>query len=187
MQKQQTIPTALGQLTVSSLTLGELRQLDSLFTGTNDAPAGISSLFRYLPVIFSSLRKVHQDLSQEQLENGLTLEDFSALFGAVLEVSGLKKAAAGEPTPVATATGWTFREIDALTLWDVSDLFDYWQECPPTHVLVAAYLIGDRKRPRGKGKLAAAIGDLTTAVQLAGGGMRGKLPGSYRIDEIGGA
>ena len=101
MQKQQTIPTTMGQLTVSSLTLGELRQLDSLFTGTNDAPAGISSLFRYLPVIFSSLRKVHQDLSQEQLENGLTLEDFSALFGAVLEVSGLKKAAAGEPTPVA--------------------------------------------------------------------------------------
>ncbi len=101
MQKQQTIPTTLGQLTVSSLTLGELRQLDSLFAGTNDAPAGISSLFRYLPVIFSSLRKVHQDLSPEQLENGLTLEDFSALFGAVLEVSGLKKAAAGEPTPVA--------------------------------------------------------------------------------------
>ncbi|HJX85204.1 MAG TPA: hypothetical protein VJ723_12750 [Candidatus Angelobacter sp.] len=101
MQKQQTIPTALGQLTVSSLTLGELRQLDSLFTGTNDAPSGISSLFRYLPVIFSSLRKVHQDLSPEQLENGLTLEDFSALFSAVLEVSGLKKAAAGEPTPVA--------------------------------------------------------------------------------------
>ncbi len=30
MLKQQTIPTSLGQLTVSSLTLGELRQLDSL-------------------------------------------------------------------------------------------------------------------------------------------------------------
>ncbi len=101
MHKQQTIPTALGQLTVSSLTLGELRQLDSLFAGTSDAPPGIASLFRYLPVIFSSLRKVHQDLSPEQLENGLTLEDFSALFGAVLEVSGLKKTAAGEATPVA--------------------------------------------------------------------------------------
>jgi len=33
MLKQQTIPTSLGQLTVSSLTLGELRQLDSLFPG----------------------------------------------------------------------------------------------------------------------------------------------------------
>ena len=100
MQKQQTIPTGLGQLTVSSLTLGELRQLDSLISAPESA-SGITSLFRYLPVIFSSVRKVHQDLSQEQLENGLTLEDFSALFGAVLEVSGLKKAAAGEPTPVA--------------------------------------------------------------------------------------
>jgi hypothetical protein len=53
-----------------------------------------------LPVILSAARKVHQDLSAEQLENGLTLDDFNTLFNAVLEVSGLKKAAAGEPTPV---------------------------------------------------------------------------------------
>jgi hypothetical protein len=51
-------------------------------------------------VIFSSLRKAHQDITLEELEAGLTLEDFNALFSAVLEVSGLKKSAAGEPTPV---------------------------------------------------------------------------------------
>ncbi|HET6842180.1 MAG TPA: hypothetical protein VFK06_10935 [Candidatus Angelobacter sp.] len=101
MLKTQSVPTALGSLTVSSLTLGELRQLDSLFSEPNAAAGGLASLFRYLPVIISSLRKVHQDLSPEQIENGLTLEDFSALFGAVLEVSGLKKAVAGEHTPVA--------------------------------------------------------------------------------------
>ncbi len=101
MLKTQSVPTALGELTVSSLTLGELRQLDSLFSEPNAAAGGLASLFRYLPVIISSLRKVHQDLSPEQIENGLTLEDFSALFSAVLEVSGLKKAASGEPTPVA--------------------------------------------------------------------------------------
>jgi hypothetical protein len=101
MLKQQTISTALGQITVSSLTLGELRQLDVLFQDASFATgAGITSLFKYLPLIFGSVRKVHQDLSLEQLENGLTFDDFNALFSAVLEVSGLKKAPAGEPIPV---------------------------------------------------------------------------------------
>lgn len=101
MLKQQTVATALGQLTVSSLTLGELRQLDALF---RDGPApgggGIAQLLKYLPVVFGAVRKVHQDVSLEQLEGGLTFDDFNALFSAVLEVSGLKKAAAGEPIPV---------------------------------------------------------------------------------------
>lgn len=101
MLKQQTVSTALGQLTVSSLTLGELRQLDSLFQDSAKDPAGgVASLLRYLPLIFGAIRKMHQDLTLDQLENGLTFDDFNTLFSAVLEVSGLKKAATGEPTPV---------------------------------------------------------------------------------------
>jgi len=101
MLKQQTVATSLGQLTVSSLTLGELRHLETLF---QDKPSvessGIRSLLRYLPVIVNAVRKVHQDLTAEQLENGLTFDDFNTLFSAMLEVSGLKRASAGEPTPV---------------------------------------------------------------------------------------
>jgi hypothetical protein len=101
MLKQQTVPTSLGQLTVSSLTLGELRQLDALFQEKLSSElSGFASSLRYLPVILNAIRKVHQDFAPEQLENGLTFDDFHALFNAVLEVSGLKKAAAGEPTPV---------------------------------------------------------------------------------------
>jgi hypothetical protein len=101
MLKQQTVPTSLGQLTVSSLTLGELRLLDSLFQEKFSAEnSGLASLLRYLPVLQSAVRKVHQDLTAEQLENGLTFDDFNVLFNAMLEVSGLKKAAVGEPTPV---------------------------------------------------------------------------------------
>ncbi len=101
MLKQQIVPTSLGQLTVSSLTLGELRQLDALFqTKLSPEISGLGSLLRYLPVIVNAVRKVHQDLTADQLENGLTFDDFHALFSAVLEVSGLKKAAPGEPTPV---------------------------------------------------------------------------------------
>jgi hypothetical protein len=81
--------------------LGELRQLDSLFAESlNGAGKGLSSLLNYLPVISSALRKVHQDISLNDLESGLTLDDFNALFNAVLEVSGLKKSAPGEATPV---------------------------------------------------------------------------------------
>ncbi|HEY2497229.1 MAG TPA: hypothetical protein VGK24_09175 [Candidatus Angelobacter sp.] len=101
MLKQQTVSTSLGQLTVSSLTLGELRQLDTLFQEkVSPEVSGFTSSLRYLPVILNAIRKVHQDLTAEQLENGLIFDDFHALFNAVLEVSGLKKAAAGEPTPV---------------------------------------------------------------------------------------
>ena len=101
MLKQQTVSTSLGQLTVSSLTLGELRQLDALFQEKTSAEtAGLGSLLKYLPVVLNAVRKVHQDLTAEQLENGLTFDDFNPLFNAVLEISGLKKAAAGEPTPV---------------------------------------------------------------------------------------
>lgn len=101
MLKQQVVPTSLGQLTVSSLTLGELRQLDSLFAEAADSSTrGLASLLKYLPIVSSSLRKVHQDLSLDRLEAGLTLEDFNVLFSAVLEVSGLKKAAPGEAAPV---------------------------------------------------------------------------------------
>jgi len=99
--KQQVVSTSLGQVTVSSLTLGELRQLDSLFSESAEGSSkGLSSLLKYLPVISSSLRKVHQDLSLDKLESGLTLEDFNVLFIAVLEVSGLKKASPGETVPV---------------------------------------------------------------------------------------
>ena len=101
MLKQQTVPTSLGQLTVSSLTLGELRQLDALFQEKASAEnTALSSLLRYLPVILNAAKKVHQDLTVDQLENGLTFDDFTVLFNAMLEVSGLKRTAAGEPTPV---------------------------------------------------------------------------------------
>lgn len=102
MLKQQTVSTALGSLTVSSLSLGELRQLDSLVhEGSTGSASGIAQLLKYLPVIFGAVRKVHQDMSLQQLEDGLTFDDFNVLFNAVLEVSGLKKAPAGEAVPVA--------------------------------------------------------------------------------------
>ena len=40
--------------------------------------------------------------------------------------------------------------MDALTLWQVHELFEYWNEHPPVHVLVGAYLgVGARKQSTG--------------------------------------
>jgi hypothetical protein len=101
MLKQQVVSTSLGQLTVSSLTLGDLRMMEAIYAKSpEEPPKGLSSLLKFLPLISSSLRKVHQDLSVDQLESGITLEDFNLLLTAVLEVSGLTKAAPGEPVPV---------------------------------------------------------------------------------------
>jgi hypothetical protein len=101
MLKQQVVSTSMGQLTVSSLTLGDLRLMEAIFAkSTEEPPKGLTSLLKYIPVISSSLRKVHQDLSVDQLENGITLEDFNLLLTAVLEVSGLAKASPGEQVPV---------------------------------------------------------------------------------------
>jgi hypothetical protein len=38
---------------------------------------------------------------------------------------------------VARDTGWTFREIEAMTLHDLRDLQRSWAGCPPMHVLAA--------------------------------------------------
>jgi hypothetical protein len=53
---------------------------------------------------------------------------------------------------IATTTGYTFGDIDALTWGDVFLLFEYWSERPPTHLLVAAYLGVKPKAKRGKHK-----------------------------------
>ncbi|HET6842179.1 MAG TPA: hypothetical protein VFK06_10930 [Candidatus Angelobacter sp.] len=73
-------------------------------------------------------------------------------------------------------------------MWDVNDLFEYWQESPPTHVLVAAYLLSGSKKQRGLGKPGRSpslpgFSELTAAVNLAGGAVKGKLPELYRRSE----
>lgn len=102
MLKTQTVKTNMGELTVSTLTLGELRQLGELFKSMPKEQAGITDMLAFVPVIFASLRKVHQDLTIPKIEEGLTYDDFNALFNAVLEVSGLKKTTAGESQPAPT-------------------------------------------------------------------------------------
>lgn len=101
MLKQKVINTSLGELTFTSLTLGELRQLDAIFQEPPKDNEGVTGILKYLPLIHSSVRKAHQDMTAEQMEQGLDIEDFNLAFSAMLEVSGLKKTT-GEAIPATT-------------------------------------------------------------------------------------
>ena len=70
-------------------------------------------------------------------------------------------------------------EIEQLTLWDVNDLMFYWQDNPPTHVLVAAYLMGGTKRTKRAVQNSSKLDELSHAINIVGGGARGKLPEMY--------
>jgi len=58
----------------------------------------------------------------------------------------------------------------------------YWTNYPPTHVLVAAYLIGGNRKVAGKTQRLSDgnFGDLKQAVFLAGGSVVKKLPHFYK-------
>jgi len=58
----------------------------------------------------------------------------------------------------------------------------YWKDYPPTHVLVAAYLMGDKKSSAGKarGQGQSGFAELTQAVSFAGGSVTKKLPQFYK-------
>ena len=197
MLKQQTVPTSLGQLTVSSLTLGELRQLDALLAESVCCrAAGWLSCSSILPVIFSSCAKPTRTSTSDQLENGLTLEDFNVLFSAVLGSFRSQKGGCGGTHPGTGIADWPFSLATSLLLPDglsgrstglrcgtSMSYSTYWQDYPPTHVLVAGYLLGGSRRGRrnsvqeGHG---ARFHELTHAVATAGGSISKRLPGIYK-------
>ena len=74
------------------------------------------------------------------------------------------------------------REIEQLTLWELNDLMAYWKDYPPTHVLVAAYLMGGKRKTGGKTQnfTDGHFNELTQAVSLAGGTSTKKLPQFYK-------
>ena len=57
----------------------------------------------------------------------------------------------------------------------------YWKDYPPTHVLVAAYLMGGKKTLLAKpAPRPDNFGELTQAVSFAGGSITKKLPQFYK-------
>jgi hypothetical protein len=86
LARQKTVITSRGPITVSSLTITELRKLYELMKMA-EASGDFSDLVKVSPIIFASTRRVHQELRLEQMESRITLTDLGALLAAALEVS----------------------------------------------------------------------------------------------------
>jgi hypothetical protein len=58
----------------------------------------------------------------------------------------------------------------------------YWKDYPPTHVLVAAYLMGGKKSSAGKTRHQSQsnLDELAQAIVFAGGSVATKLPQFYK-------
>jgi hypothetical protein len=56
----------------------------------------------------------------------------------------------------------------------------YWQDYPPTHVLVSAYLMGGAKRARCTANNGSKADELSYAINVVGGSSKGRLPEVYR-------
>jgi hypothetical protein len=48
---------------------------------------------------------------------------------------------------LATACGYTYPQIDEMTMLQVYELMDYWSEYPPTHLLLRMVYKYERKKP----------------------------------------
>jgi hypothetical protein len=94
LARQKTVITSRGPITVSSLTVAELRQLHDLMIRA-ELSGKFSELVKVSPIIFASTRRVHQELSLEQMEEQITLADLGSLLTAALEVSSMQIVSGG--------------------------------------------------------------------------------------------
>jgi hypothetical protein len=93
------------QFKANAITVGELRKFQPVIDSLGKSNP-FESILQLMPFIHASFVKAHSDLTLEQLENIITLENFNDVFNVVLEASGLRKATAGEagdPAQPATA------------------------------------------------------------------------------------
>lgn len=78
--------------TLSPLTLGDLRKLESSLLGVEKTAAnGFASMLSLVPVIHASLSKLHPEVALEELEQMLDLNSFTDVLDRVLQLSGLKR------------------------------------------------------------------------------------------------
>ena len=86
------------QFRANAITIGELRKLQPVLDGLGKGDP-FKSILDLMPLVHASLSKAHSDLTQENLESMITVENFNEVFNAVLEASGLRKNS-GEAQPV---------------------------------------------------------------------------------------
>jgi hypothetical protein len=74
------------EFTLSSLSLGDLRKLEPALLGVErDAAGGLASMLSLVKVIHASISKLHPEITLEDLEQMLDLNNFSEMLDRVLQ------------------------------------------------------------------------------------------------------
>ena len=98
---ERIINIAGVQFRANAITIGELRKLQPVLEGLGKGDP-FKSILDLMPLVHASLKKAHPDLTQENLENMITVENFfTEVFSAVLEASGLRRSEGDPQIPVA--------------------------------------------------------------------------------------
>jgi hypothetical protein len=67
-----------------------------------------------------------------------------------------------------TSTGWTFRQLDELPLPEVWELFEYWNDWPPAHVLLRGFTGYQPKKQAPRELEAQEVSELSAMLGPAG-------------------
>jgi hypothetical protein len=91
------------EFTFSPLTVSKLRQLNEVIKDVEAGKLndGFDAILAMMPFIHASLAPAHSDITQEQLEQLLTVPDFKRAQELVMEASGMKVPKPGEAPPAA--------------------------------------------------------------------------------------
>jgi hypothetical protein len=101
---QKTITVGGRELTFSPLTIRGVRTFEETFNKLREGKlTGLAAVLAQIPIAHESLRKAHPDLTVEELEGLLTIDDIETVQAAFLEASGVvitKSKTVGEQEPV---------------------------------------------------------------------------------------
>lgn len=98
------------EYTFSPLTLGDVRKMDQALKDVESGKLqGLDIVLAFVPFIHKSVSVVHTTVTQQELEDKMTMEDLEPAQRAMLKASGFeaKVKTSGEPLPAAESTGPT--------------------------------------------------------------------------------
>jgi hypothetical protein len=171
--QQKRVLIGNAYYTLTALNTGRVLSLLDIIEEV-DKGAGMDYRAVITLALMDSFKKVHYDLKDDFLKAHFKDEELIPLFNDLLELSGLKSKSNSEPNSemiewseiyahLSACTGWTPKQIDEeTTLNDIIALNKYYEDHPPTHTMIAAYL-GIKPKDKEVKTLEDFIGDFLSA------------------------
>lgn len=147
--KQKRVLVGNFYYTLTALSTGRILSLLDIIEEIQNG-SGMDYTFLVIKTIHDSFKKEHNDLSDTFIKDNFTDDELVKLFNDLLKLSGLKQTESENKEParwdevyahISACTGWTPKQIDEDTTIDqIVALNKYYEDHPPIHILVAAYM-----------------------------------------------